>query len=91
MRRVRARVTGKVQGVGFRWFVTREARSLQLAGWVRNLPDGSVQLEAEGPLDRLDDLLLALRRGPVGSRVESVLEDGWQEVEGGERGFEIRG
>lgn len=90
MPRVRARVIGKVQGVGFRWFVTRTARSFQLGGWVRNLPDGSVQFEAEGPLPRLDDFLLSLRQGPSGSRVDAVLEDGWDEDEGGERGFEIR-
>lgn len=90
MPRVRARVIGKVQGVGFRWFVTRAARSLQIAGWVRNLPDGSVQLEAEGPLARIDEFLLGLRQGPMGSRVDSVLEDSWDAAEGGERGFEIR-
>ncbi len=90
MPRVRARVTGKVQGVGFRWFVTRAARSHQLGGWVRNLPDGTVQLEAEGSLDRIDEFLLTLRQGPPGSRVDAVLEDGWNPDEGGERGFEIR-
>lgn len=90
MPRVRARVIGKVQGVGFRWFVTRAARSHQLGGWVRNLPDGSVQLEAEGPMPRLDEFLLSLRQGPAGSRVDSVLEDAWESDEGGERGFEIR-
>jgi len=67
-----AHVHGRVQGVGFRWFVRREARALGLAGWVRNEPDGSVRLEAEGPRDLLDELEAAVRRGPSGSRVDRV-------------------
>lgn len=65
-------VTGRVQGVGFRWFVRREARALDLAGRARNLPDGSVEVVAEGPAATLADLAAALERGPVGARVERV-------------------
>ena len=50
-------ITGRVQGVGFRWFIQRAAERLALAGWVRNLADGRVELEAQGEKARLDDLL----------------------------------
>jgi acylphosphatase len=68
----RFEVIGRVQGVGFRWFVREQARALQLAGWVRNLPSGSVELYAEGPVTALDKLETALRAGPPGARVERV-------------------
>lgn len=70
--RLQARVSGRVQGVGYRMFVVREARRLGLEGWVRNCPDGAVELAAEGPEGRLRQLEAALRRGPAGSRVEQV-------------------
>ena len=62
--RVDARVTGVVHGVGFRYFVLREAKALDLVGWVANESDGSVQCVAEGPRDRLETLLDRLRHGP---------------------------
>jgi acylphosphatase len=65
-------VSGRVQGVGFRWFVVQRARELALAGWVRNAADGSVEACASGPAAALDALEAALRRGPAGARVESV-------------------
>ncbi|HJU74858.1 MAG TPA: acylphosphatase [Gemmatimonadaceae bacterium] len=65
-------VTGRVQGVGFRWFVREQARALDLAGWVRNLPSGAVELVAAGPPGALDKLERALREGPPGARVERV-------------------
>jgi acylphosphatase len=65
-------VHGRVQGVGFRDFVRRRAASLRLAGHVRNLADGSVEVHAEGPDAALDALLDLLREGPVGSRVTRV-------------------
>lgn len=68
------RVTGLVQGVGFRWFVRNEARSRGLAGSVRNLPDGSVQVIVRGPEPALASLEEALRKGPAGSRVDRVAE-----------------
>lgn len=66
-------VTGVVQGVGFRWFTRSEARRLGLRGWVRNRPDGSVQVLAQGPRDAVDRLEDALRRGPPGALVDEVL------------------
>lgn len=70
--RLRAIVRGRVQGVGFRWFVEREARGLGLYGWVRNCPDGSVEVVAEGPADLLDRLAVALAIGPAGADVTGV-------------------
>ncbi len=74
MTRSRFRVTGRVQGVGFRSWTGRTARALGLAGWVRNMPDGSVELEAEGPDERMDALREALWRGPAFARVTGVDE-----------------
>ena len=68
----RARVTGRVQGVGFRWSAVREARRLGLRGWVRNADDGSVEVEAEGASPQLEDFLAWLRRGPAGAFVSDV-------------------
>lgn len=72
MRAVRLFVSGRVQGVGFRYFVAGEARALALAGFVRNLRDGRVEAEASGPADRIAALIVACRRGPPGSRVDGV-------------------
>jgi acylphosphatase len=71
---IRFRVTGRVQGVGFRYFVRTRARALGLAGRVRNLHDGSVEVEAAGEPTALAGLGQALRDGPPGSRVEDVEE-----------------
>ncbi|MGH7645540.1 MAG: acylphosphatase [Gemmatimonadales bacterium] len=65
-------VRGRVQGVGFRWFVWREAERLGLAGWVHNLPDGSVEVVAQGPEAALQDLDRALGQGPQLARVDGV-------------------
>ena len=65
-------VRGYVQGVGFRWFVEREAAGLGLEGWVANQPDGSVEVVAEGPDEALGQLVLLLWEGPSGSSVSDV-------------------
>ena len=67
-------VEGRVQGVGFRWFVERVAVSLKLAGYVRNLPSGDVEVYALGDLQALDELRRKLERGPLGARVTGVRE-----------------
>jgi acylphosphatase len=67
-----ARVEGRVQGVGFRYSCIREGRRLGLTGWVKNTPEGDVEVWAEGPAGKLETLLQWLRRGPPGARVEAV-------------------
>ena len=79
--RVVARVEGRVQGVGFRYFVQFRARELRLAGAVRNLPSGSVQVEAEGPREALETLIQELHQGPPAARVERVVVE-WQAPRG---------
>jgi acylphosphatase len=65
-------VRGRVQGVGFRWFVEREAHILGIAGWVRNNHDGSVEVLAQGAHDQLSGLHARLREGPRAARVDAV-------------------
>jgi acylphosphatase len=67
-------VRGRVQGVGFRWFVEREAHILGIAGWVRNNHDGSVEVLAMGTRDQLSGLGSRLRQGPRAARVDDVEE-----------------
>jgi acylphosphatase len=71
--RLDAFVRGRVQGVGFRYFVLREAGYLALDGFVANERDGSVHVVAEGPSDVLDDLLARLQEGPPASIVDRVI------------------
>ncbi|HEV8177782.1 MAG TPA: acylphosphatase [Gemmatimonadales bacterium] len=63
---------GTVQGVGFRWFVARHARSLGLTGFARNLPNGSVEVLVDGPEEALPELERLLRSGPASAQVERV-------------------
>ncbi len=65
-------VRGRVQGVGFRWFVYREADRLKLGGFARNLPDGAVEVVCEGPEKSLEVLERALERGPAMARVDAL-------------------
>ena len=67
-------VRGRVQGVGFRWFVEREAHVLGIAGWVRNNVDGSVEVLAMGSREQLVGLRSRLREGPRAARVDDVEE-----------------
>ncbi len=67
-------IQGRVQGVGFRWFVQREASELDLRGWVRNTEDGGVEVVASGTQEDLAELRASLRRGPRGSRVDRLIE-----------------
>ena len=67
-------IQGRVQGVGFRWYVHREASELDLRGWVRNTEDGEVEVVASGNDKDLAELRASLRRGPRGSRVDRLVE-----------------
>jgi acylphosphatase len=65
-------VNGRVQGVGFRWFVREHARRIDVAGWVRNNSDGSVELFASGSAESVSELLDLISRGPAGAAVREV-------------------
>ncbi len=86
---VDARITGRVQGVGFRHFTMQQARRLGVDGWVRNESDGSVRVVAEGPKDALDQFLDRLKKGPSTARVESVKADRSSST-GAFSGFSVR-
>ena len=83
-------VRGRVQGVGFRWFVEREAHMLSIAGWVRNNHDGSVEVLPQGTRDQLAGLHSRLREGPRAARVDQVEVSDAQPVPG-VRSFRIEG
>lgn len=87
--RLDATVIGRVQGVGFRWFVLDAANSLGLAGWVANEADGSVRCVAEGPRLALEALLRELATGPMNAHVERVVPR-WGPTGGNSGTFEIR-
>ena len=85
-------IKGRVQGVGFRWFVHREASEIGLRGWVRNTADGHVEVVAAGEPEDLAELKQALRKGSRGSRVDTVIEHELAESEAANLGpFEIEG
>ena len=83
------RITGRVQGVGFRHFTRSKAQTLDVHGWVRNERDGSVRLEAEGDREALEHLLDAVHRGPSAARVKQVDAD-WKEATDQFDGFSVR-
>lgn len=87
--RLEAVARGRVQGVGYRYFVVDEARRLALTGWVANELDGSVRCVAEGSRATLERLLASLHEGPFGARVDSVTAT-WSPAVGDFDGFRIR-
>jgi acylphosphatase len=89
VQRLEATVRGRVQGVGFRFFVVRRAQRLGLTGWVANTADGSVVCLAEGAPAALDELEADLRRGPTGAIVDAV-ETVRMAATGGFAGFAVR-
>ncbi len=88
-KRLNAIVYGRVQGVGFRFFVLQRAVALGLNGWVRNLPDGMVEVMAEGDSGRLAELLAALHEGPDAAYVRDVKYH-YSAATGEFRDFDIR-
>ena len=81
-----------MQGVGFRWFVHREASELELRGWVRNTEEGDVEVVASGTAEDLAELRASLRRGPRGSRVDRLIEHNLDDKEAeGLDAFRIEG
>lgn len=87
--RLHAMVSGRVQGVSFRHYTLLRAREIGVSGWVRNLPDGDVEVTAEGTRDQLEALLVFLHQGPPAARVIQV-EALWGAASGAFDGFEIR-
>ncbi|MEO0230008.1 MAG: acylphosphatase [candidate division WOR-3 bacterium] len=73
IKRYHIRVDGIVQGVGFRYFTLRIARMFSIKGWVRNMPDESVEIEAEGEEENLKLFLEKIKEGPPAARVEKIL------------------
>lgn len=87
--RVEMKISGRVQGVWFRGSTLERARQLGVTGWVRNLPDGRVEVTAEGTRARLMDLLAFCREGPPAARVDDV-DARWVDAQGLTGAFELR-
>lgn len=87
---VRVHYNGRVQGVGFRYTVKTLAQGFEITGAVRNLPDGRVELEAEGAVAELEDFLRAVRESEVGSFIKGEHAE-WREGTNKFRGFVIAG
>ncbi|MHB0896630.1 MAG: acylphosphatase [Spirochaetales bacterium] len=88
MKAFHAFVEGEVQGVGFRYSALTEARSLAIAGWVRNTEDGEVEVWAEGDEADLDEFIRWLKHGPLYARVENVRVE-WEKARGVYAAFSI--
>ncbi len=82
-------VKGVVQGVGFRWFVTRTAEKLRVTGWVKNNIDGSVEIDVEGDRGEIEILIAEVKAGPRSSVVTDVIIN-WKDFMGLYNGFNVR-
>ncbi|MCS7180508.1 MAG: acylphosphatase [bacterium] len=74
MKRYHIYVKGKVQGVGFRWYTERIGNRMELGGWVRNLPDGRVEIVVEGDEKKLDDFIEELKKGYLGRNIKEIVK-----------------
>lgn len=88
--RLSFRVRGKVQGLGFRWFVKESATAHNLCGWVRNTADGAVEGEAQGPVPGLDDFLKEIKAGHPLAAVKEVETQEMLDSENSEKDFQIK-
>ena len=86
---VNVQITGRVQGVGYRYFVQEKAVELGLTGWVRNLPNGNVEAMAQGSKEKLSAWLSELEHGPLLAKVSRVQTD-WCDVDPSFQTFAIR-
>ena len=86
MKRVHLFLSGRVQGVGYRFFAERLGKQLDLTGWVRNLPDDRVELVAEGPEEVLHQLVERCRKGPGAAQVTDLQAE-WSDATGELKGF----
>ena len=89
LRKVELMISGVVQGVGFRYYVYRVAQQLGVVGWVRNLPDGRVQVLAEGDRGRLEGFIKELKIGPRAASVRDVVAK-WSESTGKYHSFDVQ-
>ena len=89
LKRLHLLISGRVQGVFFRESTKRKAKSLNLKGWVRNLPDGKVEILAEGEKENLEKLFRWAKKGPLLAKVKKLSAQ-WQEFQGEFEDFEIR-
>ena len=89
MKRLTATVTGLVQGVSYRYYTRREAKRLDLVGWIRNEDDGSVYVVAEGQDESLQRLIKFMGQGPPSAHVKQITTD-WSPASGEFGSFEIR-
>jgi len=89
LKRVHVFVSGRVQGVGFRWTTLDVARQLKITGWVRNLPDGRVEVMAEAEEEKLKQFIEFLRRGPRYAKVKGV-EVKWLDSTGEFKEFKMK-
>ena len=89
IRRVRLIVTGDVQAVGYRFTAIEVARDLDLVGWVKNNPDGTVEIVAEGPREKLENLIIWSKKGPALARVDNVKIE-WQQASVEFNTFEVK-
>lgn len=87
--RLHAIVKGLVQGVGYRFFVIRRAELLGLTGWVKNLPDRTVEVVAEGDRELLEELIKELWKGPSAAQVTDVVVN-WERYTGEFKNFDVR-
>lgn len=89
MPRLNVHIQGRVQGVGFRYFVMRKAQEQKLSGWVKNRADGTVDIEAVGPRSALEEFLSFVRVGPAAADVAQA-EARWHDDEPQYKGFDVR-
>ncbi len=89
MKRLYLRISGKVQGVYFRSSAQDKARELGLAGWVKNMPDGTVETVAEGEEEKLKEYMHWCEKGPSSAWVEGI-DEKWEEATGEFEGFNIK-
>jgi len=85
---VRLIAKGRVQGVGFRWFVVQNANKLGVVGYVKNLPNGDVEIEAEGERGQLEELIKHVKAGPTFGRVSDLSVE-WRDYTGSYKSFEV--
>ncbi len=87
--RLRLLIHGRVQGIGFRFSTVRQAQKLDLTGWVRNNPDGTVEIVTEGEKENLQKLLAWCQRGPLLAQVDKI-DTSWEEATGEFENFDLQ-